>query len=98
MLVVQVQVHVKPEHVEDFILATRTNATESLKEPGIARFDVLRLDSDPNRFVLIEAYRDPEAPARHKETPHYLAWRDAVAPMMAEPRTSVRYSGVHVPG
>jgi quinol monooxygenase YgiN len=98
MLVVQVQVHVKPEHVEDFILATRVNATESLKEPGIARFDVLRLESDPNRFVLIEAYRDPEAPARHKETPHYQSWRDAVAPMMAEPRTSVRYSSVHVPG
>jgi quinol monooxygenase YgiN len=98
MLVVQVHVHVKPEHAEAFINATRANAVESLKEPGIARFDVLRLDTDPNRFVLMEAYRDPEAPARHKETPHYLTWRDTVAPMMAEPRSSVRYSGIHVPG
>ena len=98
MLVVQVHVHVKPESVEAFIVATRRNAEASLREPGIARFDVLRLESDPNRFVLIEAYRDDGAPARHKETAHYAEWRDTVAPMMAEPRSSTRFTAVHVPG
>lgn len=98
MLVIQVQVHVKPESVEAFIAATRRNAVASLQEPGIARFDVLRSETDPNRFVLIEAYRDSEAPARHKESAHYAEWRDTVAPMMAEPRLGTRYTAVHLPG
>lgn len=98
MLVIQVQVHVKPESVEAFIAATRRNAVASLQEPGIARFDVLRSETAPNRFVLIEAYRDSEAPARHKETAHYAEWRDTVAPMMAEPRLGTRYTAVHLPG
>ncbi|MCP3102354.1 antibiotic biosynthesis monooxygenase [Myxococcus sp. K15C18031901] len=89
--VVHVQVHVKPEHVDAFLEATLTNARNSVKEPGIARFDVIQDTEDPTRFVLVEVYRTAEAPAAHKETAHYLAWRDAVTPMMAEPRTSRKY-------
>ncbi|WP_224365030.1 antibiotic biosynthesis monooxygenase [Hyalangium versicolor] len=91
LLVVHVHVHVKPEHVDAFREATLANARESVKEPGIARFDVVQDTEDRTRFVLVEAYRTPEAPAAHKETAHYLKWRDAVAPMMAEPRTSRKY-------
>ena len=94
MLVVHVHVHVKPEYVETFKQASIANARESVQEPGIARFDCLQQQDDPTRFVLVEAYRTPEAPAAHKETRHYQTWRDAVAPMMAEPRTSVKYSNL----
>ena len=94
MLVIQVQVHVKPECVELFKRATVENAENSLKEPGIARFDVLQQPGDPTRFVLIEAYRTEDAPAQHKETSHYQKWRDTVADMMAEPRTSQKLSSV----
>ena len=94
LLVVHVQVRVKPEFVEAFKAATLENARNSVQEPGIARFDVVQQADDPTRFVLVEAYRTPEAPAQHKETAHYAAWRDAVAPMMAEPRTSVKYGNV----
>lgn len=92
MLVVHVSVHVKPESVEAFREATIANARESVKEPGIARFDVVQQLDDPTRFVLVEVYRNPQAPAAHKETEHYGAWRDTVAAMMAEPRTSVKYA------
>lgn len=94
MLIVHVQVHVKPECVEAFRQATLENARQSVQEPGIARFDVVQQQDDPTRFVLVEAYRTPAAPAAHKETAHYAKWRDTVAPMMAEPRTSVKYSNV----
>lgn len=94
MLVVHVQIHVKPECVEPFKQATVANARESLKEPGIARFDCVQQQDDPTRFVLVEAYRTAEAPAAHKETSHYQNWRDAVAPMMAEPRTSVKFGNL----
>ena len=94
MLIVHVHVHVKSEAVEAFKRATLANAQASVKEPGIARFDVLQHQEDPTRFVLIEIYRTPESPAAHKETAHYLTWRDAVAPMMAEPRSSVKFSNV----
>jgi len=94
MLIVHVHVHVKSEAVEAFKRATLANAQASVKEPGIARFDVLQHQEDPTRFVFIEIYRTPEAPAAHKETAHYLTWRDAVAPMMAEPRSSVKFSNV----
>ena len=97
MLIVQVHVRVRPEAVEAFREATLANARASLREPGIARFDVLQQADDPTRFVLIEAYRTEDAPARHKETAHYATWRDAVAPWMAEPRSSVKYGAVHVP-
>ena len=94
MLVVHVHVHVKPECVEAFKEATLANARESIKEAGIAAFDCIQQQDDPTRFVLVEAYRTPQAPAAHKETKHYQTWRDAVAPMMAEPRTSVKYTNL----
>lgn len=94
MLIVHVQVRVKPEAVEAFKAATLANALESIKEPGIARFDVAQQQDDPTRFVLVEVYRTAEAPVAHKETRHYQVWRDTVAPMMAEPRSSVKLSNV----
>ena len=94
MLVVHVQVRVKAEFIQEFLSATLANARESVKEPGIARFDVVRQQDDPSRFVLVEAYRTKEAPGAHKETRHYLLWRDTVAPMMAEPRLSVKFDNV----
>lgn len=94
MLVVHVQVHVKPEYVEAFKQTSLANARESVKEPGIARFDVVQQQDDPTRFVLVEAYRTAAAPAAHKETKHYQTWRDAVAPMMAEPRSSVKFTNL----
>jgi len=94
MLVVHVQVHVKPECVDAFKAATLENARQSIREPGIARFDVVQQADDPTRFVLVEVYRTSDAPAAHKETKHYQVWRDAVAPMMAEPRTSVKFANV----
>jgi quinol monooxygenase YgiN len=94
MLVVHIQVHVKPEYVDAFKKATLANARESIKEPGIAAFDVFQQQDDPNRFVFIEAYRTNDAPAAHKETAHYKTWRDAVAPMMAEPRGSVKFENL----
>ncbi len=94
MLVVLVHVHVKAECVEAFRAATIENARCSLQEPGVGRFDVLQQEDDSTRFVLVEGYRTSEAPAAHKGTAHYIAWRDAVAPMMAEPRTSGRFKDV----
>jgi (4S)-4-hydroxy-5-phosphonooxypentane-2,3-dione isomerase len=91
MLVVHVHVHVKPEHVDAFIAATRHNSAASLQESGVARFDMVQQADDPTRFVLIEAYRTAEAPAQHKETAHYATWRDAVADMMQSPRSSVKF-------
>ncbi len=91
LLIVHVHVHVKPESIEAFREATLANARASVKEPGIARFDVIQDSEDPARFVLVEVYKTPQAPAAHKETAHYLTWRDTVAPMMAEPRTSRKY-------
>lgn len=94
MLVVHVHVQVKPEFVETFKQATIANARASVKEPGIARFDVVQQQDDSTRFVLIEAYRTAEANAAHKETKHYQTWRDTVAPMMAVPRNGVRFTNV----
>ena len=94
MLIVHVHSHVKPECVEAFKQTTIANARQSVKEPGIARFDILQQQDDPTRFVLVEAYRTAEAPAAHKQTKHYQVWRDAVAPMMAEPRASVKFTNV----
>jgi (4S)-4-hydroxy-5-phosphonooxypentane-2,3-dione isomerase len=96
LLIVHVHVRVKPDCVEAFRAATLANAAASLEEPGIARFDVCQQADEPTRFVLVEVYRDPEAPARHKETAHYAAWRDTVAAMMAEPRQSVKFTN-HFP-
>jgi len=94
MLVVHVHVRIRPGRTEDFLAATLVNAQASLGEPGVLRFDVIQDLSDPDHVVLVEVYRDDEASAAHKLTPHYATWRDAVADMMAEPRESVRYSVV----
>ena len=91
MYIVHVFVHVKPDDVEAFRAASLENARNSVQEPGIARFDVLQQRDDPTRFLLVEVYRTPEDPARHKETAHYAAWRDTVADMMAEPRNAITY-------
>lgn len=95
MLIVHVFVHVLPEAVDAFAVASRENARASVQEPGIARFDVIQSIDDPARFVLVEVYRTPEAALAHKETAHYAIWRDTVADMMAEPRSALKYSAVH---
>jgi quinol monooxygenase YgiN len=97
MLIVHVHAHVKPEFIEAFKQATVENARNSIREPGIARFDVIQQADDPSRFILVEVYRTTEAPAQHKDTAHYIAWRDAVAPMMAEARSSVKLVNVFPP-
>ncbi len=94
MLIVHVHVHVKPEAIEAFRAASLRNASHSVREPGVARFDVVQQSDDPARFVLLEVYRDAAGAAAHKETAHYAAWRDEVASMMAEPRSSVKYTNV----
>jgi quinol monooxygenase YgiN len=94
MLIVHVHVQVKPEHIDAFIAATIANAQASRLEPGVARFDVIQQTEDPTGFVLVEAYRDTAGSAAHKATTHYATWRDAVAPMMAAPRTSVKFTNV----
>ena len=91
MLIVHVHVHVKPEFVEAFKQATIENARQSVKEAGVARFDVIQQMADPTRFVLVEIYRTPDAPSVHKDTAHYKRWSNAVMAMMAEPRQSVKY-------
>jgi len=94
MFIVHVNVRVKPEFLEPFKQATLANARASVQEPGVARFDVVQHADDPTRFVLVEVYRNVEANAAHKETSHYATWRDAVAPMMAEPRSSVKFTNL----
>jgi autoinducer 2-degrading protein len=94
LIVVHVYAHVKPDAVEAFRAASIENSRASLREPGVARFDVVQSAEDPTRFVLVEAYRTTDAPAAHKATAHYARWRDAVADLMAEPRTSARFVNV----
>src|SRR6478672_3629486 len=94
MLIVHVHVHVKPEYIDAFREASTVNARNSVQEAGIARFDVLQQSDDPARFILVEVYRTAEAAAAHKETAHYAVWRDTVAPMMAEPRSSRKYTNI----
>jgi autoinducer 2-degrading protein len=94
MQIVMVYVHVKSQFVEAFKLATIENASNSVKEAGIARFDVIQQEDDPTRFILVEVYKTSEAPAAHKGTAHYAKWRDTVADMMAEPRQGVKYGNV----
>ncbi len=94
MLIVHVRVHVQADQVEAFRAASVENARQSVREPGVARFDVIQQQDDPTRFLLMEVYRTPEDPAKHKQTAHYQKWRDAVERMMAEPRGSVKYANV----
>ena len=94
MVILLVHIHVKPEFVDAFRDATLANAANSVQEPGILRFDVIQQQDDPTRFALVEVYRTPEDHAKHRETGHYLHWRDAVADMMAEPRIGVKYNSL----
>ena len=94
LLIVHVYVRVKPGTETAFVAASQANASESLQEPGVIRFDVIQQQADPTCFLLVEIYRNEDAAAAHKNTAHYLTWRDAVADMMAEPRRSVRYTNV----
>jgi len=94
MLIAHIHVHVKPESIKDFIQATIENARSSVREPGIARFDVVQQQDDATRFVLFEIYRTPEAVDEHRGTAHYAKWRDAVEGMTAEPRQRVLYNSV----
>jgi autoinducer 2-degrading protein len=94
MHVTLVQIQVKPAYLDAFIAATRLNHQASILEPGNRRFDVLQSPEDPTHFVLYEAYISSEAAAEHKNTAHYLAWRDTVAEWMAKPRQGIRYDGL----
>lgn len=94
MFVTIVHVQVKPEHIDDFIRATTANHHLSLNEPGNLRFDVLQMGNNPAEFALYEAYESEVAAGAHKETAHYLEWRETVAPWMAEPRKGIRYTGL----
>jgi len=94
MFIVHVHVHVKPGQIEAFHAASLENARNSVKEPGVARFDVIQQQDDPTRFVLVEVYRTPEDAPKHKETAHYQTWRDTVAEMMAESRQGVKYCNI----
>ena len=94
MFIFHVFVKVKLEKIEAFKAASIQNARESVKEPGVARFDVIQQKDDPTRFVLVEVYRSSDDPARHKETAHYQKWRDTVADMMAEPRSAIKYTNI----
>jgi quinol monooxygenase YgiN len=97
MHILIVHAQVKPEYIDAFIAATTINARESAKEPGVARFDFLQQQDDPSRFVLYEVYRNPEAPAAHKQTPHYSEWAAKVEAMFVAPRTRALYANI-VPG
>ena len=94
MFIVHVHVHVRPGAIETFRAASLANARHSIREPGIARFDLLQSNQNPTRFVLVEVYRSADAPAAHKATAHYAAWRDEVAPLMAESRTSQTFASL----
>ena len=94
MHVTLVEVHVKPEHVDDFIAATKRNHDASIRETGNRRFDVLQALDDPTRFILYEAYASEAEAAAHKSTAHYLSWRETVAEWMAEPRRGISWRGL----
>ena len=94
MYIVHVHVYVKPEFVEAFKQATVENASNSVQEAGVVRFDVIQQSDDATRFILVEVYKSVEASAAHKETAHYAKWRDTVAEMMAEPRQGIKYTNI----
>ncbi len=94
MLIVMVYTHVKPECIEAFKEASIENARCSRNEPGVKRFDVIQQLDDPTRFILVEVYKTEAAQAAHKETTHYIQWRDAVAEMMVEARQGIKYRNI----
>jgi (4S)-4-hydroxy-5-phosphonooxypentane-2,3-dione isomerase len=94
MFIAHVFVHVKQDYIEAFKEASKENAQNSIREPGITRFDVIQQRDDPTRFVLVEVYKTEEDTSHHKETPHYKKWRDRVEEMMAEPRYPIKYTNI----
>jgi len=94
MHIVLVHIHVKPEFVEAFKQASIANASNSVQEAGVVRFDFIQQTEDPTRFTLVEVYKNPDAQAAHRETAHYLTWRDTVTDMMAEPRQGIKYTNI----
>lgn len=94
MHIVLVNIHIKPEYLEQFKAASMENAKNSILEPGIVRFDFLQQTEDPTRFLLVEVYRTPEDQLKHRDTWHYQTWRDAVTDMMADPRVGIKYKNI----
>ncbi len=96
MLTVIVKIVVKAKDIEEFKAATIENASKSNQEEGINRFDIIQESDNPQNFMLVEVYKTPDAPAKHKETSHYLKWRDTVASMMEQPRTNIKYTSIYI--
>ncbi len=94
MYVITVQLKVKPDRIDQFLQLTLDNATKARKEPGCVRFDVLRSEKEPDRFLFYEVYRSPEDHKAHQQTAHYFAWRDNVGDLLAEPRVGSRFLNV----
>ncbi len=95
MHIVHVFIHVKADKLDEFKQASEANASNSIQEPGVARFDFLQQGDDPTRFLLVEVYRTREDAAKHKETAHYNRWRETVEPMLAEPRSRIIYRNLY---
>lgn len=94
MYVIAVQLKVNEDRIDDFLSLSVANATEARKEPGCLRFDIVRNEKEPERFLFYEVYRDKEAHKAHGETAHYLNWREKVGDLLAEPRVSGRYVSI----
>lgn len=94
MFVVHVHVHVKRDKIDDFIAASRENASNSVKEPGVIRFDIVQQEENPDFFILEEIYKTQADSGSHKDTPHYKKWKNTVEDMMAEPRRSIRFKNI----
>jgi len=95
MVVTIVEVSVHKDHIDDFVVASAKNHKASIQEPGNQRFDILQSPEDTSKFILYEAYTTSDDAAAHKKTPHYLEWRDTVAPWMAQPRKGIPYNGLY---
>jgi len=94
MHIVHISIHVKDDKIEEFKNATIENATNSIQEQGVARFDLIQQTDDPTRFMLLEIYRTPDDVTRHKETAHYKRWQETVEPLMKEPRSRIIYRNI----
>lgn len=95
MIIVHVRTAVNPDSIDAFINATLKNAQNSINEPGVIRFDFIQQADSPSNFLLIEIFKNEDAAAKHKQTPHYIKWRDAVETMMSQPRNSIKYKAIY---
>ena len=94
MVIVHVFIKIKPGTIEPFKAATLKNAQNSIKEPGILRFDFMQQEDDPLSFLIVEVYKDNNAVAQHKETAHYAEWRQSAEHLIAEPRKRIQYINI----